>query len=599
MYVCAIWIAALVLGLVLGAAPASCADAAPAEALHAHGWARRAVSEADTPVRVFLGVALNTTRIEQEIAVVSDPCSDRYAQYLDANATLQLLARTPSHAHVERWLAERAVPYEAAHGLYALDLDAARASQLFRTTYHTYEHRDGRRAVHAPAHEVPAELRGHAEVFGPGVGRGRAQGRRGAGAVAAAPAPRAVARRDGASTTAYDCEAPVYPSCMRRIYATGNYTVQAAAASRVGLAGFVHEAPDAADLRAYAEHYRPDAANATFATVFTSQRANDTYRHAASARRIEANLDVQMAVSQAFPLPVTYYYTSGTAPHRAAGGESGADNEPFLQLFAYLLTLPDAELPGVLSLSYADPEATVPKAYARRVCMYAALLGLRGVTLVVGSSDEGVGPENAAHCPTGGGDTTQFVPWFPSTCPYVTSVGGTATPPSETVADRANAGFATGSGFSNYFAQPAWQRAVVQRYVNDSVAPAFRTHFWAEGRAYPDVSAVAANVATWMHNASAQTSGTSASAPIFAATVALLNDVRLAANQTRLGFLNPLLYMRLAGVPGAFHDVQQGSNPGCGTAGFNATPGWDAASGFGSPHFGVLRRAVLAGCAAA
>lgn len=290
--------------------------------------------------------------------------------------------------------------------------------------------------------------------------------------------------------------------------------------------------------------------------------------------------------------------TSGTAPHDDMAYESGDDNEPFLRLFAYLLTLPDAELPRVLSLSYADPEATVPEAYARRVCTYAALLGLRGVTLVVGSGDEGVGPAKASHCPTGGDDTTQFVPWFPSTCPYLTSVGGTATPPYETVADRTNAGFSTGSGFSNYFAQPAWQQGVVGRYVNESVAPAFQTHFWAGGRAYPDVAAVAAGLATWTRNAYAQTSGTSASAPIFAATVALLNDVRLAANASRLGFLNPLLYTQLGAVPKAFNDVQQGSNPGCGTAGFNATPGWDAASGFGTPNFDVLRRAVLAGCAA-
>ncbi|WFC97024.1 hypothetical protein MBRA1_003691 [Malassezia brasiliensis] len=594
MYVCAIWTAALVLGLVLGHAPAARADEAAAEALQAHGWARRAVSEADARVRVFLGVPLNTTRIEQEIAAVSDPCSDRYAQYLDANATLQLLAPAARHTHVERWLAERAVPYEAAHGLYALDLDAARASELFGTTYHTYEHRDGRRAVHALAHDVPAELRGHAEVFGPGIGARR----RGAPAAAPASAPRAVARRNEAAATAYDCEMPVYPSCMRRVYATGNYTVQVPAANRLGVAGFAHEVPDAADLRAYLQHYRPDAANATFATAFASQHANDTYRDLASAGRMEANLDVQMAVSQAFPIPVTYYYTSGHAPHRAAWDESGKGNEPFLRLFAYLLTLPDAELPRVLSLSYADVEATVPKAYARRVCMYAALLGLRGVTIVAGSGDEGVGPASAAHCPTGGGATTQFVPWFPSTCPYVTSVGGTATPPTETVADRVRDGFSTGSGFSNYFAQPAWQQSVVQRYVNDSVAPAFRTHFWADGRAYPDVAVVATSLATWMHNATVQTSGTSASAPIFAATVALLNDVRLAANQTYLGFLNPLLYTRLAQEPGAFYDVQHGSNSGCGTAGFNATPGWDAASGFGSPRFGALQRAVLAGCAA-
>ena len=84
--------------------------------------------------------------------------------------------------------------------------------------------------------------------------------------------------------------------------------------------------------------------------------------------------------------------------------------------------------------------------------------------------------------------------------------------------------------------------------------------------------------------------GTSLSSPIFAGLVTLLNEARIAAGKGPLGFLNPTLYAN----PDAFHDITIGGNPGCGTPGFNATPGWDPVTGLGTPDFGKLRDVVLA-----
>ena len=44
---------------------------------------------------------------------------------------------------------------------------------------------------------------------------------------------------------------------------------------------------------------------------------------------------------------------------------------------------------------------------------------------------------------------------------------------------------------------------------------------------------------------------------------------------------------------GAFHDITEGTNPGCGTAGYNATAGWDPVTGLGTPNFLVLRQLWL------
>ena len=56
----------------------------------------------------------------------------------------------------------------------------------------------------------------------------------------------------------------------------------------------------------------------------------------------------------------------------------------------------------------------------------------------------------------------------------------------------------------------------------------------------------------------------------------------------RLGFVDPLLYRLAASNPSAFHDVTIGGNrlETCG-------PGWDFATGLGSPDVFVLARGIL------
>jgi tripeptidyl-peptidase I len=82
----------------------------------------------------------------------------------------------------------------------------------------------------------------------------------------------------------------------------------------------------------------------------------------------------------------------------------------------------------------------------------------------------------------------------------------------------------------------------------------------------------------------------SASAPIFASTIALLNAERLLGGKAPLGFLNPLLY----GFPiDVVNDITSGSNPGCGTNGFPAKLGWDPATGLGTPNFLKMQGIVL------
>lgn len=150
----------------------------------------------------------------------------------------------------------------------------------------------------------------------------------------------------------------------------------------------------------------------------------------------------------------------------------------------------------------------------------------------------------------------------------ITTVGATYLIP-EVAADF------SGGGFSNYFPRPDYQSEVVSAYLallgnNDTGL------YNASGRAYPDVSAYGVNCSVVIGGVTQVVSGTSCSAPIFASTIAILNDRLLAAGKPTLGFLNPWLYSGAGAA--AFTDIVSGNNTSCGdddNLGFFATKGWD------------------------
>jgi tripeptidyl-peptidase I len=85
--------------------------------------------------------------------------------------------------------------------------------------------------------------------------------------------------------------------------------------------------------------------------------------------------------------------------------------------------------------------------------------------------------------------------------------------------------------------------------------------------------------------------GTSASAPVFASMLARVNNARLLANKTTVGFVSPILY---AFKDKIMRDVDTGYIFGCGIArAFEATSGWDAVTGLGSPKFEKMMEVFL------
>jgi subtilase family serine protease len=86
--------------------------------------------------------------------------------------------------------------------------------------------------------------------------------------------------------------------------------------------------------------------------------------------------------------------------------------------------------------------------------------------------------------------------------------------------------------------------------------------------------------------------GTSAAAPLWAGLVALTGQ--FAGHP--VGFVNPAIYQIAASSAyhAAFHDVTTGNNtfeleqPPTTVRGYQATPGWDPVTGWGSPNAQVL-----------
>ena len=276
---------------------------------------------------------------------------------------------------------------------------------------------------------------------------------------------------------------------------------------------------------------------------------------------IEAELDVQYISALGKNVPTWFISISTTA---------NKGQEDFLSWIVAEVNRTNS--PWVHSVSYGDYEQSIPNDYQFRVDAEFMKFGISGRTVLIASGDEG------AHCQKG-----QFVPEWPTCSPYITSVGGTTS-----LTDVWSDG---GGGFSNDYNTPDYQVPTVQAYLKGGETPA-TSYFNTSGRAYPDVSVFATNFEIVVGGSTESVDGTSCATPTFAGIVSLLNDIRLNAGKSTLGFLNPLLYQTLKGE--GFIDITAGANSGdilfC--PGFKAIKGWDPASGWGSPDFSVLRNLV-------
>nr|XP_033805854.1 tripeptidyl-peptidase 1 isoform X2 [Geotrypetes seraphini] len=212
--------------------------------------------------------------------------------------------------------------------------------------------------------------------------------------------------------------------------------------------------------------------------------------------------------------------------------------EPFVDWLLSLSNL--SSVPWVHTVSYGDDEDSLSVAYMQRINVEFMKAAARGLTILFASGDDGAG------CREVGKGIHTFRPSFPASSPYVTTVGGTSFKnPFQVTLEVTD--YISGGGFSNVFLMPDYQ----------------------------------------------------ASTPVFGGILSLINDQRLQKGLAPLGFLNPALYkLQSSGNSTALFDVTQGCHMSCfdekvQAQGFCAAPQWDPVTGWGTPNFPKLLRALL------
>lgn len=256
----------------------------------------------------------------------------------------------------------------------------------------------------------------------------------------------------------------------------------------------------------------------------------------------------------------------------------------------------DHNLGDVISQSFGEAEQCMASTdLARQHALFARAVA-RGTTLFASAGDQG-----ASQATCDGSDYFKAAS-TPATDVNVTAVGGTdllasgidGTYSSESTWNDAYG--SGGGGVSVLYGRPLYQALAARS---------------SRMREVPDISynaSVLHGVLTpWTSPIQGyhvfRFGGTSAGSPQWAGIVAIVDQMA----HHRVGNINPTLYLLGSNPVTAkiFHDVADGSNnsvtdnEGNPIAGYSATPGYDMATGLGSPNIGVLAPILAANAPAA
>jgi kumamolisin len=288
------------------------------------------------------------------------------------------------------------------------------------------------------------------------------------------------------------------------------------------------------------------------------------------------------------PAPKVTSISVDHAKNHATGSASGPDGEvmldieiagavaPGAQIAVYFAPNTDAGFldaittaahdtkhkPSIISISWGGPESTwTAQSTAAYDSAFQAAAAM-GITVLVASGDNGSSDgvsDGAVHVD------------FPASSPHAVACGGTHIQASstaitaESVWNDGTSGGAGGGGVSTIFPAPAWQAGAT---VTNGAGPQPLTN-----RGVPDIAGDADPQSGYKVRVDGQEAvygGTSAVAPLWAGLIARIN----AANGTQAGLISPTIYAN----PTALNDITTGNN-----GAYQASPGWDACTGLGSP----------------
>ncbi|KAJ8520505.1 hypothetical protein ONZ45_g2694 [Pleurotus djamor] len=597
------------------------------------GWqlTRRYEPSTTIPLKFALTQS-NLDKLEDYLNEVSHPKSPSYGDHWTAGKIAETFA--PSHetiSTVRNWLVGSGIPSERikvspTRGWINLDVTIAEAEELLKTEYNVYIHDTGKEHIGCEEYHLPEHVAPHVDLVLPSVhfdaqvhkrddvtapldlgqpGFGR--GPKTTGGLPSIPKDLEFHTTDAKAAAADYCWLILTPDCLRTLY-NFHYTPQATDKNSFGVVEYTPQAFLQSDLDMFHFNYSREIMGKTpdyhsiVGGVLQTQVQNFAYNG-------ESDLDLEYAMNLAtVKQNITLYQVGDMVQGASFNNFLDAIDSSYCSFEGGDDTYQDPHYPNtrtggwkgpaecgtvkpanVISTSYGYNEADLSFKYATRQCAEYAKLGLMGITMIFSSGDSGVGGNAGVCFPDQYGPV--FNPGFPASCPFVTVVGATQINKNAPVSEPEAAidqVIASGGGFSNYFTMPDYQKDHVTGYLTN-FPPTQSTDNWnatGAARAFPDIAANGANFVAAVNGQFILVYGTSASTPVIGAMLTMINDARLAAGKKTIGFINPTIYS--ADFADAFNDITSGTNPGCGSTGFDTAAGWDPVTGLGTFDFQKL-----------
>lgn len=460
------------------------------------GWTKGNSPHPSTILKLRLAADQpNLMALEQDVVDMSTPGHPRYGRHMKRDELKELLRPEAAISNqIISWLNAQNVSSDSVQvdgNWFSFQTTVLQAEHMLSTKFSYFHHRASKNTViRTLEYSVPRDIYPIVMLIQPTTRFGDLN------------TQRTLPMEKPAAATPADLAAPcgtiVTPDCLREMYGLYGTQVKPDPRNRLGISGFLEEFARHNDFHQFLDQYAPNQTNANFSVVSINGGLNDEHSSLPSS---EASLDVQYSISLAYNTFATYYTTAGRGPLVPDGDQPSANystNEPYLEQLLYLLNLTDDQLPAILTTSYGESEQSVPARYANVTCNLFAQLGGRGVSVIFSSGDSGPGSSCVSN---DGTKRRKFLPGFPASCPFVTSVGATSNSGPERAVEF------SGGGFSDVFARPAYQDAAVNGYLKilgNQSKGLYNPH----GRGIPDVAAQGSNFIIRDHDSWLRISGT-------------------------------------------------------------------------------------------
>ncbi|PSS03203.1 Pro-kumamolisin [Coniella lustricola] len=601
---------------------------------------------ATLPVKIGLAQQ-NLHRAEEFIYDVANPNSPNYGRHWSPAEVIEMFKpKRESVNAIMEWLESEGihpsrVKLSVTKNWITFNATVREMEQMLKTEYHVYKHETQNNTHHVACekYHVPDYVAEHVDIITPTVHFDkslghertnkhkkvsneatkelkRSNGRRqdSTKAIVGSPLdgsnPKQGQHIDNAMMDLSQCDTMITPDCLRALYNMPKGTL-ANASNALGIVEYTPQAFLQTDLDLYFDQFTPDIPQKTPQILLLADGVVQTQNQSFNFNG-ESALDLEFAMALISPQKASVYQVGdlvqGASFNNFLDGidasycsfKGGDSKDPNMDgQYSASVECGIATATNVISTSYGSNEADLGAKYERRQCDEYMKLALQGVTVLYSSGDSGVAGNGGVCLSADGqsftdGTSGKFNPSFPGGCPWVTSVGATQLSKGTTVNDAETACqevIFSGGGFSNVFAIPSYQKKAVSTFMTDHAPPYGADRFNNSGkvRAFPDVSANGANYVTAVDGQFSLSFGTSASAPVFASMINMINEERLQAGKSPVGFINEALYAN----PQVMNDITNGTNPGCGTVGFSAVKGWDPLTGLGTPNYAKMKKLFM------